>query len=564
MASDTVQQVKERLGIVEVVGGYVKLVPAGGSFKARCPFHNEKSPSFMVSPERGTYHCFGCGVGGDIFTFVQEMEGLDFKGALKVLADRAGVPLVYSKGEKKEDTDLLLAAMDDAARFFCEQLTDTHPARTYLRDRGLSDDTIRSFRIGWAPDDWHVAERALKAKGHSEKVLLTVGLLKEGDKGAYDRFRSRIMFPLFDAAGRVIAFSGRIFVAPPGKPADDVAKYMNSPETPLFHKSQVMYGFDRAKQSIRKHHFSILVEGQMDLVAVHQAGWGNAVAVSGTALTESHVRLLRRMAENILLALDADGAGIAAAQKSAAIALKEGMDVKVAALPEGSDPADLLKEKGKEVWGALVREATPVVTFLLNHFEKEARDPRAYAKIVERQVLPLIKLMPSPIDRDQCIAEVAARIRVSDDAVREGVARVSVEEPAPAAPVLSRAVPRTKIKSALGIILFQEQVPKPQLDCTEARQQLAEALGVNTLEGIIPAHEEEAARYEAEAQYSNDASIVQGFKLLITALHRERLQVSYREAMQALQSAEAAQDEARAKEALELCTTLSKALAQLG
>ena len=353
---DTVQEVKSRLSIADVVAPYVKLLRAGASFKARCPFHSEKTPSFTVSPERGTYHCFGCNVGGDMFTFVQEMEGVDFKGALKILAEKAGVPLVYSRGEKKDPSDRLYAALEDAARFYEKNimqdksdLSGGHPARVYLEKRGLTSETIESFRIGWADDEWRALATHLREKKYTDAEMEAAGLVKKTEKGFYDRLRSRIIFPLFDSAGRVVGFSGRIF-ALKGEPPADTAKYINSPETALYHKSKLLYGYDRAKHHIRKLNFSILVEGQMDLVSVHQAGWKNAVAVSGTALTQEHISALMRMSENMVLALDADKAGVEAARRSATVALQMGVDVKVACLPSGSDPADFILKEGIDAW----------------------------------------------------------------------------------------------------------------------------------------------------------------------------------------------------------------------
>ena len=353
--ADTVQQIKDRLSIVDVVSQYVKLQRAGASLRARCPFHAERTPSFHVSPERGTYHCFGCNVGGDIFSFVEAIEGLDFKGALKVLAERAGVELVYERGgkEKKDERERLFELLEAATIFYTSRLNDA--AKKYLKERGMTDATIQTFRLGLAGDSWSEASEYLRTKKFTDKEILEAGVAKNpaGQQAAYgagnersrllDKFRNRIMFPIADSAGRVVGFSGRIF----GEAASpDAPKYLNSPETPLFHKSRVLYGFDKAKVAIRKLNCAVLVEGQMDLLASHQAGWANTVAVSGTAFTPEHAALVKRMTENLVLALDADEAGIKAAGRAARTALQGGLNVKVARLPTGLDPADLIQSAG--------------------------------------------------------------------------------------------------------------------------------------------------------------------------------------------------------------------------
>ncbi|MCE9541409.1 hypothetical protein K8R03_02515 [Candidatus Kaiserbacteria bacterium] len=243
--ADTVQQIKDRLSIVDVVSQYVKLERAGSSMRARCPFHAEKTPSFHVSPDRGTYHCFGCGVGGDIFSFVEAIEGLDFKGALKVLAERAGVEIVYEKGgkEKKDGRDRLLELLEAATIFYTSRLDDA--AKKYLKERGMEDGTMQMFRLGLAGSGWSDASDFLKSKKFTDAEIIEAGLAKKGDRGLIDKFRNRIMFPIGDSAGRIIGFSGRIF----GEHASpDAPKYLNSPETPLFHKSKLLYGFDKAKR----------------------------------------------------------------------------------------------------------------------------------------------------------------------------------------------------------------------------------------------------------------------------------------------------------------------------
>src|SRR3989338_9816751 len=282
-----VDKIKERLSIEDVVSSYIKLEKAGANLKARCPFHNEKTPSFFVSPNRESYYCFGCGASGDIFTFVEEFEGLDFKGENNLLSERGGISLeIYSRETKetKNDKERIYRIMEEATEFFEGNLGENEQAQEYLKSRGLEDKTIKDFRIGYAILDCRKLYEYLRSKNFTDNEIEKAGLAKKTEKGMYDRFRGRIIFPISDSSGRVIAFSGRIFI-------DDEksAKYLNSPDTPIFSKSMVLYGLDKGKASIRKNNFSILVEGQMDLVLSHQAGYKNTVATSGTALSDSTI-----------------------------------------------------------------------------------------------------------------------------------------------------------------------------------------------------------------------------------------------------------------------------------
>lgn len=573
--ADTVQQIKDKLGIVDVVSQYVTLQRAGSTMKGRCPFHSERTPSFVVSPERGTYHCFGCGVGGDIFTFVQEIEGLDFKGALKMLADKAGVAIVYEKREKKDERDQLYDLLEAATIFFQSNLSDEHPARTYLAKRGLTNETIKSFRIGWAPDDWRALTEHLRGRGYTDGQIENAGLAKYPDKAGasrelYDRFRSRIVFPMADTAGRIVAFSGRIF-SESGTPPEDIAKYLNSPETPVFHKSRILYGYDRAKQSIRKLNFSILVEGQMDLVSVHQAGWGNAVAVSGTALTPEHVTLLKRMSDNVVLALDADAAGVKAAAKSAQTALAAGMEVKVAALPVGKDPADVIHDEGVDVWKDKVRNAKNIVSFLIDVFERDARDAHGLRVAVEREVLPFIAPISSPIKRNMLVREVADRLGVSESAIDEALGRVAQtrmnkdgasKEPGP----MPAANAHARFDQLWGIVLWQRSVPNPQIDSESLAADLREILGKETFEThtTLSAREKEELLLRSEALFGDEGDLGASTRMALSALRREYWKEELAQATKRLKQAEARGDEKAVAEALETCRLSTEKLAKTG
>ena len=434
--SNGVQKIKERLSIEEVVSAYIKLEKAGNNLKAKCPFHNEKTPSFFVSPDRGTYYCFGCGAKGDIFTFVEEFEGLDFRGALKLLAQRAGVVLeTYNPKESEaifSEKEKLYRIMEEATVFFENNLAEEKEVIGYLKKRGLEDKTIKDFRIGFIKLDWHLLYSHLKTKNFSDTEIEKAGLVKKTEKGFYDRFRGRIMFPISDSSGRLIAFSGRIFV-------DDgkSAKYLNSPETPIFNKSSVLFGIDKAKEAIRKNNFSILVEGQMDLILSHQAGFKNTVASSGTAMADSilskeniinNLGLITRLSKNIVLAYDADKAGVNASNRFAKIALSLGMDVKVADMREGMDPADLISKVGVDVWREAIRNSKHFIEFMLARILKDTQNDRRKAgrKIKER-LLPFVNDLESSIEKSHFIGLISNKSGIFENALIEDLRRVEVE-----------------------------------------------------------------------------------------------------------------------------------------
>jgi len=562
--SDTVQQIKDRLTITDVVGQYIKLERAGQNLRARCPFHAERTPSFMISPERGTYHCFGCGVGGDIFTFVEAIEGIDFKGALKVLAEKAGVPLVYERGEKgvQDEKERLFTLLETATIFYSGRLTDE--AKKYLHERGLADTTIQSFRLGWAGNSWSEASDFFRVKKFSEKEIVDAGLAKKNERGSLvDKFRNRIMFPIADSAGRVIGFSGRTF-GPDASP--EAPKYLNSPEGPLFHKSRVLYGFDKAKLSMRKLNCAILVEGQMDLLLSQQAGWGNTVAVSGTAFTPEHAALLKRMTENLVIALDADEAGIKAASRAARSALQTGLNVKVAQLPQGLDPADFILKNGADAWKAAIRDAKDIVEFLLDVLAEKMPQPDRFRRAVEAAVLPFLQDTQSPIAREQYVRLVAHRLGVSETAVSEALEKLPQQaagesmQPRPEAPAqnFSRA------KQLFGILLWEESLAKPHLDAEKLAADLAEAIekeGYDILRAL-PEPEKEALRFGAERLYGERSPKADAEHLLRLVLH-EKLSRELSAATAEYKRAEAAGRGEEAAALLERSRLLTARIAQL-
>lgn len=432
MSSSSVEKIKERLSIVDVISSYLTLVPAGKNFKAKCPFHNEKTPSFFISSERNSYYCFGCGAKGDIFSFVEHFEGTDFLGSLKILASRAGVTLEnnFSK-EDRGEKEKLYEIMEEATLFFESNFGKEQAPRAYLINRGINDESIKSFRIGYAPDSWKSVSTHLLAKGFKKQDLEKVGLIKNKDDGSfYDRFRSRIIFPINDSSGRVIAFTGRIF----GKESDIEAKYLNSPETVLFNKSNTLFGIDKAKSSIRRLGYSIVVEGQMDLILSHQIGLTNTVAVSGTALSDrtselndhessidkenkiNNLGLIRRLSSNIIFAYDGDSAGIRAVNRSSMIALALDMQVKVAIMPEGKDPADIILKNGND-WKEIIKDSVDIINFHLNRICSNTADLRLRGKQIREIIFPFLGMIRSSIEKSTYITVVYKKTGISENAI---------------------------------------------------------------------------------------------------------------------------------------------------
>ena len=590
--ADTVQQIKDRLSIVDVVSQYVKLQRAGASLRARCPFHAERTPSFHVSPERGTYHCFGCNVGGDIFSFVEAIEGLDFKGALKVLAERAGVELVYERGgkEKKDERERLFELLEAATIFYTSKLSDA--AKKYLKERGLTDATVQAFRLGLAGDSWSEASEHLRTKKFTDKEILEAGIAKKNERGSLtDKSRNRIIFPIADSAGRVVGFSGRIFPVKPaatGQAAKadggfEPPKYLNSPETPLFHKSRVLYGFDRAKVAIRKLNCAVLVEGQMDLLASHQAGWANTVAVSGTAFTPEHAALIKRMTENLVLALDADEAGIKAAGRAARTALQGGLNVKVAQLPTGLDPADLIQKSGADEWKKAIRESKDIITFLLDVLEEHMPQKDKFRRAVETIVLPFLSDVQSPIAREQHVHEIARRLGVSESAVSEALAKLPTanaysqsssealakEDRFPTKPT-AKASPRDarasdRAKQAFSILLWQQSLTKPSIDVAGYARDLEAAVGPDAFAALatLSEGEREALRFSAEKLHGKSTNPERETKALLVVILKELLAAELDDATMALKKAENGKDEAEVDRLMGVCKLLTTRIAQL-
>ncbi len=410
-------QIKQSLSILDVVSTYVRLEKSGSQYKGRCPFHNEKSPSFFVSPDRGNYHCFGCNEHGDIFSFIEKIESVPFYEALSILADRAGIKLSPYKKEEKDKESNLISLLQKATNHFENNLENSPLAKSYLGSRALLPETIKKFNIGFSlggESGWRDLFIDLSKNGFSPEEMVSAGLVikKEGEEKYFDRFRGRIMFPIKNSLGNVVGFSARIL---PEFDDGKAGKYINSPETDVYHKSKILFGYDLAKRSIAEKKEVVLVEGQMDLIMSHQAGIQNVVAVSGTSLTEEHVKILKRFADKVLLSFDQDIAGETAMRRSALLALYGGLDVFIVPKKEGvKDTADLIKEFGGEAWKELVDKRVHLIEYLLSSLFEKIKDERERLKIARTEILPFLRAIESDMDKAYFIRFLAGKLNIEE------------------------------------------------------------------------------------------------------------------------------------------------------
>jgi DNA primase len=426
-SDDIISRVRDSVDIVELISGYVSLRKTGKNHVGLCPFHSEKTPSFNVNPDKQIFHCFGCGVGGDAFKFLELQEGLNFPDAVKSLAGKAGISLPAdsrSRGEDRKAGDEraeLLKIVADAAEYFRKELDGPagSAARAYLAKRGVSDSTVKDFALGFARPEWDGLLRHLKQKGHSAGLMEKAGLVvkrSEGD-GYYDRFRGRIIFPIRDISGNVIAFGGRVM-------DDSLPKYLNSPETPLYSKSNVLYCLDKAKEPGRRLGYFIIVEGYLDALACHQYGAKNAVATLGTALTDGHLRLMRRFARNLVLIFDPDPAGVKAALRGVDLFAASGMKVNVVSLPDGDDPDTFLNKQGYEAFASCLKKSVKFMDFVLGQVVKGGRVTSIDEKVEKAgEMLGIIAKLPSGIERDHYLKKTAEALDLDEAVLRQEMPR---------------------------------------------------------------------------------------------------------------------------------------------
>ncbi len=427
MINSPIDEIKNRLDIVDVVKGYVKLEKAGVNYRALCPFHSEKTPSFFVSPSRQIWHCFGgCGKGGDIFRFIMEVEGVEFNDALRILAAKAGVELKKQDPKIKTERQRTYEICELATRFFEKKLKEpsVKKAKEYLIERGITQESIEKWRLGYSSESWDELINFLESKDYSSKEIEKAGLAvkKEGSNRCYDRFRGRIMFPIFDFSSQPIGFGGRIF-DPDNKKLKE-AKYLNTSNTLIYDKSKILYGLDKARSEARKKQFFILVEGYTDVIMSHQAGIENVIATSGTALTSYQLIVLKRYCNNLIMAFDMDAAGGSATKRGIELAQENDFNIKVALMPEGLDPADLIFEEPKS-WEKTLKESVPIVSFYFqtafSRFDSSIPENK---KKIARIVLPVIKKIDSDIEKDFWIQKLAEKLEVRDKAVIEDLIKI--------------------------------------------------------------------------------------------------------------------------------------------
>jgi DNA primase len=438
ISEETIQRVSDANDIVDLISSYFPLKRAGTSFRALCPFHREKSPSFHVNPARQNYHCFGCGAGGGVLRFVMEYEHLDFPSAVRRLAQRAGIPIIEeaSTAEDHQKHGLrqrLLALHAEASTWFHDQLLkspDASQARDYLKSRGLNSTIAKSWQLGFAPGSWDALLTHLRGRRFTQEEILQSGLASSKDEPPssgstlYSRFRNRVMFPIRNDYGEVIAFSGRILEADA-----KAAKYVNSPETPLFTKGRVLYGLDKTKRDLIEKNAAIVCEGQIDLISAFEAGIRNVIAPQGTAFTGDQARLLKRYVETVLLCFDSDAAGKKAAARSLPALLSQGLLVKIVTLPQGEDPDSLIRSSGPEAFLEVINNATDFFEHSLNEAfaSGELNDSAGKSRLVSR-IAPPLALVQDAVLRETILGRTASRLGLPQGAIRVAMKAPSVEQ----------------------------------------------------------------------------------------------------------------------------------------
>ena len=533
-------QIKENLSITDVVSTYIRLEKSGAQFRARCPFHNERTPSFYVSPERKSFHCFGCQVHGDIFTFVEKIENIPFFEALKILADRAGVQLVST--EKNKEETRLISLLKDATDHFEKNLAGSPESKQYLMERGLSEETIKAFHVGYAKNEWRDLFIFLASRGYQPEEIEQSGLaIKASDefgntKGWYDRFRGRIMFPIRNVSGATVGYSGRIL---PSLVDPSVAqgKYVNTPETSLYHKSKILFGYDTAKKTMSEMKSVVVVEGQMDLCMSYQAGVLNTVAVSGTAFTDEHIHIIKRFCDTVILSFDTDSAGQSALKKTALLCLLGGLDVYVVGDIGTKDPADLIREN-KNAWTESVEKKRHVIEVMLAHVMQEETDDRKQGQRIVTEVLPFLRAVQSPIDRAHFIKVISGKSHIPEATLTEELSRGVTIEP-------------VAVKESVASLPSKERLTREIIAYATLTGKLADeklsglSLDMNQFpEAII---QEEMFKLEEKVRGDKDAYLND----LITSYKREQHKGSLLELQQKLRQ-EGADTEAVLKEIYDL------------
>lgn len=428
MEISPIEEIKSRLDIIDLISSYIKLQKCGRNYRALCPFHSEKKPSFFVSQERQIWHCFGCGKGGDIFRFIMDIENVDFGDALKTLAQKAGVELKPLRPELKTERQRLYEICELATKFFEKQLEASKAGqrvKDYLRSRGINEDSIKNWRLGYAPDSWNGLVDFLLKQNYKRDEIEKSGLGVKSEKGElFDRFRGRIMFPIFDFNSQIIGFGGRIFE----KEEKEIAKYINTPNTLLYDKSKVLYGLDRARLEIRKKDFCVVVEGYTDVILSHQAGIKNVVSVSGTAFTPYQLKLIKRYTEKLILGFDMDVAGDSATKRGIELAQLEGFNLKILPLPKDKDPADVISENPKNFENLIEKSVSILDFYFQNAFTSFDKNTPEGKKEISKILLPVIKRIPNKIEQAFWVKELAKKLEVKEVDVEEELSKIKLKE----------------------------------------------------------------------------------------------------------------------------------------
>jgi DNA primase len=585
---DNVAEIKEKLSVAEVLRGYINLIPAGKNLKALCPFHKEKTPSFMVSPERGSWYCFGCAEGGDIFSFVMKYEQVEFFEALKLLAEKAGVTIV-SGGGAGDAHKQLYEANRLAKDFYVRELWQNSSAHrnatiAYIKERGLKEETVREFEIGLAPI---VSDNLLRHLTKEKKSLSDIeraGLVLKSERGTYwDRFRSRLMFPLYNNFGKIIGFTGRVLPSDVPVSGFDGAKYVNSPETPIFNKSKLLYGLHKAKSHIRDANAAIVVEGQMDFLMMWQDGIKNVVASSGTALTREQLEVLRRLADTLILSFDSDPAGLAAAERSIDLAHALDFNVKIlmvadpsrqgSALAAGAkDPADVVRAAPGKM-AELVKASIPAMEFYFRRYVNPVRSiasngaggaDLAARKKNLRVVLAKIRDVQSAVERDAYLRDLSLRVGVGDSVLREEMLALAPAAKLASGGVSEAAAPLQALKKSRKEIISErivalaaadpslkpEIAPHASLMPADYRT-LCECLGDKGFVGVPAELESLATHLSLRAGFEADGELPGSPKhelgLLVRELKREHVRERLAVMRLELQSKESYGDETAAE-----------------
>ncbi|MBI5814008.1 MAG: DNA primase [Nitrospinae bacterium] len=445
-----IEEVRRRADIVEVISGYLPLKKSGANFRALCPFHQEKSPSFNVNPQRQIFHCFGCGEGGNVISFVMKREGIAFPEAVRFLAKRYGVAVPETGKKSDSALEEVYAVVEEAVEFYHQTLLNENAGsqvRRYLAKRGLPDEMIAKLKLGWAKEEWDRLALHLGRKGFSQAVMEKAGLCKPSSRGNYiDRFRARLLFPIFSPGGKALGFGGRVLEDKPGEP-----KYLNSPETPIYVKNRLLYGFHLGQQAARRENSMIVVEGYMDLAALHRAGVENCVAVSGTAFTPGQAELIKRVCDRVTLLFDSDTAGVTAAKRSGPVLLDQGIKVRVLTLEGFKDPDEYLQKNGKEEFQALAAKAPPFHQFIMDNILKgvDVNDIDAKVAAIDEIVISF-KGIKEEIERSHYIQSLADRTKTDPKLVRQKLAKAMGKAEMERVPVKPAAGKPSKLSPILN------------------------------------------------------------------------------------------------------------------